>query len=290
MSNSISEVTRRLIADFWTMQGHSWSGRLPESSFLARLYDLTSIPSHDRRLHGAAADIRQHRENWSDWPEDWVFTDDRFNLLWCSDEEFLRFLCESVHPVARPDSDQARSIAAALSALLRPDGWHLQEISSISEHPVFSAARTSGAARVFDEPIGWPKVDRQIQEVRTRLDGATSEEQCQAVGLLCREVLISVGQAVFVAEKHPTRDGVSASDTDAKRMLEAYFDTELPGSANEEARAHAKAAVRLALALQHKRTADYRTAALCAEATTSVANLASILAERRNPKLSRTVG
>jgi hypothetical protein len=50
-------------------------------------------------------------------------------------------------------------------------------------------------------------------------------------------------------------------------MLEAIFETELRGSSNEEARAHAKAAVRLALALQHKRFADFRTAALCAEGT-----------------------
>lgn len=55
-------------------------------------------------------------------------------------------------------------------------------------------------------------------------------------------------------------------------MLDAIFDTELKGSSNEEARAHAKAAVRLALALQHKRTADFKPAALCAEGTLSVVN------------------
>lgn len=37
-------------------------------------------------------------------------------------------------------------------------------------------------------------------------------------------------------------------------MLEWYFSVELRGGANEEARAHAKAALKLALALQHKRT------------------------------------
>jgi len=44
------------------------------------------------------------------------------------------------------------------------------------------------------------------------------------------------------------------ADTDAGRMLEWYFSVELRGGANEEARAHAKAALKLALALQHKRT------------------------------------
>jgi len=45
-------------------------------------------------------------------------------------------------------------------------------------------------------------------------------------------------------------DGVAASDTDAKRMLEAVIAAELAGGANEETRSHAKAALRLALALQ----------------------------------------
>lgn len=64
-------------------------------------------------------------------------------------------------------------------------------------------------------------------------------------------------------------------------MLEAFFSAELAGSSNEESRAHAKAALRLALALQHKRTADFRMAALCAEATSSVVNILAVLAGRR---------
>lgn len=69
-------------------------------------------------------------------------------------------------------------------------------------------------------------------------------------------------------------------------MLEAIFSHELAGSANEEARGHAKAAVRLALALQHKRTADFRMAALCAEGTLSVVNLLAIVAGRRGRLLA----
>jgi hypothetical protein len=164
---------------------------------------------------------------------------------------------------------------------LAADGWCLVETGAISGRPVFTPQPVSGRARVFEEPTGWPKVDRQLQEVRQRLDAAQTEEQCQAVGLLCREVLISVAQVVYNEGRHRTLDGVQPSETDAKRRLEAIFEAELAGSANEEARAHAKAAVKLADALQHKRTADIRTAALCAEATVSVVNLAAIVANKR---------
>ena len=111
---------------------------------------------------------------------------------------------------------------------------------------------------------------RTVYGVRKRLETATMEEQFQAVGLLCRETLISLAQAVYDAELHPTLDEVTPSDTDAKRMLEAIFAVELKGSSNDEARAHARAAVGLALALQHKRTPNFRTAALCAEGETQV--------------------
>jgi hypothetical protein len=121
--------------------------------------------------------------------------------------------------------------------------------------------------------------------VRLSLEGAQAEEQYQTVGLLCREVLISVAQESYDGARHTSLDGVQPSDTDAKRMLEAVFESELKGTANEEARAHARAAVRLALALQHKRTADFRTAALCAEATASVVNLLAILGGRRGRPL-----
>ncbi len=101
------------------------------------------------------------------------------------------------------------------------------------------------------------------------------------VGLLCREALISVSQAVYDPDRHKALDRVVPSDTDAGRILESIFVTELQGSANEESRAHAKAALRLALALQHKRTADYRMAALCTEATVSVVNLLAVISGRR---------
>jgi hypothetical protein len=145
-------------------------------------------------------------------------------------------------------------------------------------------ARKRGVAREV-EPTGWEKVDRQVQEARHRLEGATNEEQFQTVGLLCREILISVAQMVFDAEHHPTLDGVPASKTDAKRMLEAYISATLSDNSNEKSRKHARAAVDLAIELQHKRTADFRAAALCAEATTSVVNIVAIISGRRDPLL-----
>jgi hypothetical protein len=144
------------------------------------------------------------------------------------------------------------------------------------------AGPSATGAELFEEPTGWPRVDRGIYEIRRRLEQASTEEQFQAVGLLCRETLISVAQVVYDPERHPTLDKVAASETDAKRMLEAYLAVELEGGPNEAVRRHAKAALSLAVDLQHHRTADYRQAALCAEATTSLVNLIAIISGVRD--------
>jgi len=140
----------------------------------------------------------------------------------------------------------------------------------------------SGRKEVF-EPTGWNRVDRTITEIRSRFAQATTEEHFQAVGLLCRESLISTAQAVFDHEQHPTTDGIKASQTDAKRMLEAYIASVLIGSTNDFLRKHARAALDLAVHLQHRRTASFRDAAICVEATTSVVNLIAIIAGLRDP-------
>jgi hypothetical protein len=143
-------------------------------------------------------------------------------------------------------------------------------------------AANRGVAREV-EPTGWTRVDRGIEEARNRLAAAQNEEQYQAVGHLCREILISLAQTVFDPELHPTPDGVAASETDAKRMLEAYIGYTLGGGSAGTSRRHARAAVDLANEVQHRRTATFREAALCAEATTSVINLIAIISGRRDP-------
>ena len=135
-------------------------------------------------------------------------------------------------------------------------------------------------AEPIHEPTGWGKVDRTVDRIVTSLPQAGSEEQYQAVGLLCRECIISLAQAVFDLLRHQPKDGPPIGGTDAYRMLEAYFSAEFAGSENEALRRHAKASLTLANALQHKRTARYKDAALCAEATRTVVNIVAITSER----------
>lgn len=142
---------------------------------------------------------------------------------------------------------------------------------------------SSRGTEVFPGPTGWARVDRTLGEARSRLESATNEEQFQAVGLLCREAIISLAQTVFDPDRHPPLDDIEVSNTDAKRMLDRYLAVEIAGKSNSIARKHAKASLDLANELTHKRTAEFREAALCAEATASVINIIAILSGMRDP-------
>lgn len=125
---------------------------------------------------------------------------------------------------------------------------------------------------------GWERVDRALTKARAQFELASAEEDYQAIGLLCREVIISVAQAVFDPAIHETTDGVEASKTDANRMLEAYIAHVFPGESFKEVRAHHRASLALALNLQHRRTATQQLAALCIEATASTVAVVAIIA------------
>jgi hypothetical protein len=133
------------------------------------------------------------------------------------------------------------------------------------------------------EPTGWARVDRCLDKVRIQLERSSTEEDFQSVGLLCRETLISLVQAVYDPKNHSTSDGTVPSKTDAKRMLEAFIEKELSGGSHEATRRHAKASLQLANDVQHRRDAQFRDAALCAEATSSVVNVIAIISGRRDP-------
>lgn len=122
------------------------------------------------------------------------------------------------------------------------------------------------------DAVGWDRADRNLRAARVRFANALVTEDWQGVGLLCREALISLAQAAFDPTRHAPVDGQMPSPVDAIRLLDGVIARELQGSSNDEVRRYVKAAMALALALQHRRTAQRQDAALCLEATASISN------------------
>ena len=181
----ISQITRRDIFDAILTQGINWSGRLEESQFLARLYDLNNLPSKDYRFQNAEGDIWQHRVNNYDWEDDWVFYDDRFNLLSGDDEVLLQFLCETIHPVVRPDVTEAERLCQLYNQFLKNDGYQLVEKTRLSGKPVFvcrqvGIVETPGIFAARDSLVGADA--GYIAQQITRMEMAIHNDPGLAIG------------------------------------------------------------------------------------------------------------
>ncbi|MGW8863351.1 AbiJ-related protein [[Kitasatospora] papulosa] len=143
----ITEVTRRRLFDALRLQKVAWAGGLDEVGFLKRVFDLEKMESYDPRYSTAEGDIYQHRFNNLDWDDDWVFTDQRFNLSQGPDVTLLRFLSEMLHPVVRTDEQEVQHLLELFNTALARDGYTIAPTDTISGYPVYGGRRIPVQAR-----------------------------------------------------------------------------------------------------------------------------------------------
>ena len=123
---------------------------------------------------------------------------------------FLRFLCEVIHPVVRPDRDEALRLALHFNDQLRPQGWELYQEQRIAGRWRFAYRRlvpnSSHAvtrARTVAEALdaGW--MEKEIERLEHSIDrdpalaiGTTKElvETCCKTILTKRSVPFPKGQ------------------------------------------------------------------------------------------------
>jgi hypothetical protein len=201
--NTISEATRRDIFDVLRLESVSWSGRLGEVEFLSKLYDLDQLPSTDYRFRSMAGDVRQHRvNNPTDWEDDWVYRDERLDLLHCPDSEFLRFLCEILHPVVRPETDEVEELTRAFNSSLQTDGWEVSEVSRMAGRPIFEARRLVPGRPVARSAAPITKIlsADYIAQQMDRMEAAIEADPELAIGTakefvetICKTILSEVG-------------------------------------------------------------------------------------------------
>jgi hypothetical protein len=78
-----------------------------------------------------------------DWPEEWIFTDERFNLLHASDKDFLDFLCLTLHPTVRQNNEELTTLLEIYTNNLKRDGFTLDKTGEIAGRPIFSPVELS---------------------------------------------------------------------------------------------------------------------------------------------------
>jgi len=203
-TNTISEATRRNIFDYLRAERVDWSGRLQETDFLSRLYDLETLPSSEYRSSSMLGDILRHRvNNPMDWDDDWVYSDERLNLLHCSEEVFLNFLCEMLHPIVRPDADEVKHLLSVFNEVLATEGWQIVEKGRMANRPVFAARRlipgsslTLGNVHKVTQILSAEYIAQQVN----RMEAAIEDDPELAIGTakefvetICKTILVELG-------------------------------------------------------------------------------------------------
>ena len=188
--------------------------------------------------------------------------------------------CKGLRSLDEKDQDLVRDAMQEIWPVSEAGGMYIKKVN-------FNISRDSlrdGLTHLFTSPTGWQRVDRTMDRIRELLATASTEEHFQEVGVLCREGLISVAQAVFDPTRHPPlpNENTDVSDTDAKRMLARYVAVEYSGASGQEVRKCVNSAVDLANKMTHGRASDHRGAALCAQVTFNVVGLISLIASKRD--------
>lgn len=209
-SSGLLRQVRVNVLDGLRLENAAWHGQLDDVEFLSRLFDLQQLPSTDSRYKDAAGDIWQHRYNNDDWERDWVFADNRFRLIDGPVDQFLRFLCEVVHPVVRPDRDEALKLVLHFNDQLRPAGWELYEEERIAGRPRFSyrqlranSARAVLRAKTVADALNAGWMAKEIE----RLENAIDRDPALAIGTAkelietcCKSILTKRGVAFTKSE------------------------------------------------------------------------------------------
>lgn len=152
--------------------------------------------------------------------------------------------------------------------------------------PTFEAFNSDNASSSVASPIveldDWDRIKRTVIKIKQDSSSAKNEEDFQQIGLLCREVIISLAQNVYNPEIHSAVDdnGIEIGKTDAVKMIGNYIKVRLAGSSNEELKAYAKATNKLANLLTHKRDAKKQDMLLSVSATMALINFIGILEEK----------
>lgn len=147
--NKITGVTRRDIFDLFSkgITEDNWLstenifypyyGRFDIAEFLKRLYNLAGWESRDSRVDNAEEEIIMHTHN-GDYPDNWIFKDERFQLFDGEDNILLDFICEVFHPEVRDENGVWERYLEKINTFLNEDGYEIVATSKLSGRDVFS--------------------------------------------------------------------------------------------------------------------------------------------------------
>lgn len=202
-SNEIKKVIRRSIVDELQVGNYNYHGILNEPEFLDRVFGLKDLESKDSRCNNAYEEIYQHTVHYDDWSSNWVFTDPRFNLMYCEDQTFLTFLTETIHPAVQIGEDDVLAMKEIYNRKLEAAGYKIIQTKDINGKPVFQGKKMRDNGRLvakqdeikkyLDTDYVKDKINLMNEEISKNTDLAigTAKELIETV---CKSILQGKGR------------------------------------------------------------------------------------------------
>lgn len=231
----ITDKTRKNIIQIFKSEGVKWTGKLNDVDFLSRIYDLDALPSTDGRYKTAKWDISTHRVSFpEDWREDWIFGDQRFDLHHCPDEDFLRFLCETIDPIVRPDQKETDLLLREFNRALGEDGLQIVKVKTAFGNIRYQGKgitpSTIDALLEIQETVSkldWGYVDRELIRIRNSIE----KDPELAIGT-AKELVESVSKTILTE-----RGRAPTGKEDLPKLVQAALQAlGLPDVSQEEKR------------------------------------------------------
>lgn len=155
--NKITEVTRQDIFDYLMDRNNEelnayvyrespsfqqpervfyYYGRKGILQYLDDVFGLDNISS--RYEQGFRYELTRHTIRNDDYGYEWIFNDERINLMKCNDELLLKFLSYMFHPLVRIEKTDWKSVLEDINKFLAEDGYEIYESEKISGKSVYS--------------------------------------------------------------------------------------------------------------------------------------------------------
>lgn len=152
--NKIFQLIKSLGSIWGYKPQENYEPRIDEVEFLSRIWPLREMSSSDPRFINAAEDARQHLINNNDWDDDYTFLD-RFRLLDCSEDEFIKFVNTVISKDVRFDESETEAYVTSLEKIL-PSGYAF--IESIDDDGDKLFVLTANEANdEYEYPLGLAK-------------------------------------------------------------------------------------------------------------------------------------
>ena len=230
-----SQITRQELIDELRLLPFPYNGKIGEVEFLESVFGVDHLPSTDYRCPTMSSDITQHRVQFKDWQDDWIYSDARLNLRdWRLLKKFIERL---LHPVVRTNVTEIALLVDLFNRHFARDGWEVRPEGQVQSRSLYRVMPKTTHPPILANDrklveLG-PHIAAQVQRAMTNFEA----DPAVAVGV-AKELVESVCKEVLRKKGRPLPPDTTALTGLAKQALNAAREgcVELEGVAGEHAR------------------------------------------------------